>query len=92
MWRCNRGFGDTIVPTRRRPIDILNLCMATCGRRFRRAFSTKSLLVRISIFFFDLVALLVFGTHFHFGSNTSDYITMLNSSSMKAFNNQEMIY
>ena len=28
-------------------------------------------------FFFDLVALLVFGTHFHFGSNTSDYITIL---------------
>ena len=44
-------------------------------------FSTKSSLVYQKLF--CLVALLVFGQHFHFGSDTSDYITMLNSSSMK---------
>ena len=64
--------------------------MGTCGRRFRRAFfhqivhfSKKSSLVNKELFCLVAIALLVFERHFYFGSDTSDYITMLNSCSMK---------
>ena len=72
-------------------ISIKSLCMGTSrGRRFRRA-----LFIKWSIFqgnrrlrirykkLFCLVTLLVFEKQFHFGSDTSDYITMLKLSSMK---------
>ena len=44
-------------------------------------FSMKSSLVYQKLF--CVVVLLVFEKYFHFGSDTSDYIMMLNSSSMK---------
>ena len=64
----------------------MNLCMGTCRRRFRHDFSSNHQ-------FFNKTVILVFEKHFHFGGDTSDYVTMLNSSSMKqAFNYHKMIY
>ena len=58
--------------------------MGTCGSRFCRAFFIKSSIFQqnhhlYSVYqkLFCLVTLLVLDQHFHFGSDTSDYITML---------------
>ena len=62
--------------------------MGTCQNRFRGAFFHEivDFLKKSSLGlkkWFCLVASLVFEKHFHFRSDTSDYITTLNSSSMK---------